>query len=422
MNIKFNLHYRLRVGNRLIGRISYQGDRVDIYLNMTAEPKQWNERKECYKQGVIVSGVPYTILNKQLDDVRSFVNDYFNGCFFRGAEPNLTELKMQYNAQYKMSDTKRSNEFYAIFEGYIKEQAKVKGWQNSMIVTHRRLIDLCKAVDGKLTFARLTTDFMTKLTESLSETMLNEAVKKRLSYFKGFCRWAKSKHYPVNEDCLNYAPTLHQGSKEVRYLTEEEIWKIWQLNLPLGGYLERVRDRFIFQTQTGLRDSDARLLKRGDIKAEGDKLFIDIMTKKITKRITYPLTEVAKIIYNKYMNWPQSAEDGRLFPRISNQKYNVYLKELGKRAGIEGKYKDIKMRGAERIEVETPRADIASHDARHSFIVMAISHGYSVEQVMLITGHSSYSSMKPYIALAKKGAEAVIEGINKINTEAESGK
>lgn len=422
MNTKFNLHFKRRVGNRIVGRISYQGGRVDIYLNMTAEEKEWNEKKECYKQGVMVNGVPYNLLNKQLDDVRSYVSDYFSGCFYRGVEPSLTELKAHFNAQFKMSGAKRSNEFYSVFDEFVKEQTQVKGWQKSMVEAYMRLQELCKGIDNNLSFGRLTTDFMTKLTDSLCATMLNEAVKKRISYFKSFCKWAKAKHYPVNDDCLNYAPTLHQGSKEVRYLNYEEIKKIWQLRLPFGGYLDKVRDYFVFQTQTGLRDSDVRLIKKGDISAEGGKLYLDIMTKKNKKRIKFPLTKIAEEIYNKYSNWPQPMADDRLFPKISNQKYNNYLKELGKKAEIKGEYKDIQMRGTQRTEVITPRSDIASHDARRSFIVAAISNGASTEQIMEITGHSNYSSMKPYIALADNGAEAVIECIDKINDEAEGNK
>ena len=97
---------------------------------------------------------------------------------------------------------------------------------------------------------------------------------------------------------------------------------------------------------------------------------------------------------------------------LSNQKYNEHLKELGEIAGIEGEYVDYQCRLSEIEEVYSLRRDMQSHDARRTFVVMALNMGIDLNTIALLTSHSDLKAMRPYVQLNDKGKDKVIDAIN----------
>ena len=58
--------------------------------------------------------------------------------------------------------------------------------------------------------------------------------------------------------------------------------------------------------------------------------------------------------------------------------------------------------GAERMEETVSLFELlTTHCARRTFVVLALTSGVSVESIMKWTGHSSYTAMKPYIAITR---------------------
>ena len=122
-------------------------------------------------------------------------------------------------------------------------------------------------------------------------------------------------------------------------------------------------------------------------------------------------TKRAVEIYKKYV--VLSLPEGLLLPVLSNQKYNEHLKDLGKIAGLTGEWVDYEYRLQEKIEVRVPKCDLSSHTARRTFIVTALNEGVSTDLIMLITGHSDYNVMRPYIKANLKGTSSVIDALDK---------
>jgi hypothetical protein len=125
-------------------------------------------------------------------------------------------------------------------------------------------------------------------------------------------------------------------------------------------------------------------------------------------------------IYKKYST--HIYDGGRLFPILSNQKYNEHLKELGKAADLTGEWIDYEYRLQEKIEVHTPKCDLATHTARRTFIVTALNEGVSTNLIMLITSHSDYKAMTPYIKATMKGTGSVISAIDKTYSNNKNGR
>ena len=90
-----------------------------------------------------------------------------------------------------------------------------------------------------------------------------------------------------------------------------------------------------------------------------------------------------------------------MFPIITNQKFNTYLKELAQIAEIDEPVRETYYKGNERIDIVTPKyALLGSHTGRRTFICNALALGIPPQVVMKWTGHSDYKAMKPYIDIA----------------------
>ena len=87
--------------------------------------------------------------------------------------------------------------------------------------------------------------------------------------------------------------------------------------------------------------------------------------------------------------------------------------ELGEKANLSGEWIDYEYRLQEKIEVHTPKCDLSTHTARRTFIVTALNEGVSTNLIMLITSHSDYKAMTPYIKATMKGTGSVIDALDK---------
>ena len=94
------------------------------------------------------------------------------------------------------------------------------------------------------------------------------------------------------------------------------------------------------------------------------------------------------------------------------QKYNQSLKELSKKAGFEERVLVVRqyMGRKPRIEKEfVPKYElISSHTCRRSFATNLYRMGFSLSQIMLMTGHSTETQLRTYIGIdAEENAEKI---------------
>lgn len=418
-SINMALYPQSKKGKQFVRiRVSSQSSRVDLYTGISLKNSQWDKKKQQVKQGCVVNNVTFNVLNGTLDEYKLFIQEYFTNCAMRDARPSLSELKERFNKRYKMSSEEQSNEFFYLFDTFINEKSKERGWGKDMKDVYVRLREKIYEFQPSIKLSDLSVSTMNKLLKSMSTTMYNDAISKMLTYLKSFVKWAQGRKYVINEEFFTFNPKLPKAKKEVRYLEIEELYRICEMDFPLDSALDRVRDMFVFQCYTALRFSDIKQLKHENIHYDStnDTYYIDLLTEKDEDRINFPLSNRAKSIYLKYKD--RKYENDLLFPIISNQKYNDRLKELGKRAELKGEWIDYEYKLNEIVTVKTPRRDLSTHTARRTFVVTAINENIDPTLIALITSHSDLKSMKPYITKNAKGAAKVIEAINEAEKKA----
>ena len=393
-------------------RVTHGSNRIDLRTRIRVETKLWDKRKQRVKQGYNVNGCSYNDVNSTINTYIQFVDDYFHECELMKRDPVLTDLRAKFNYAFKQTNEQRSSEFFLLFNDFIKEQSGVKGWGKDMVDVYTRLRDKLQKFSPNLTFLTLNTKNLEAIKVHLSESMYNDALKKNLAYLKSFVKWAKEKHYTVCEEFDSYKPKLPKGHISVKYLSLDELDRIYNLKLKEGSALDQTRDFFIFQCYTALRYSDLKQLRPDNItKSEDGTFILRLLTEKDDDDVTYRLAKRAVDIYKKYST--HIYDGGRLFPVLSNQKYNEHLKELGKIAGLRGEWIDYEYRLNALIEVHTPKSDLSTHTARRTFVVTALNQGVTAEKIMQITSHSDYNAMKPYIKATLEGSNSVIDAIDK---------
>ena len=393
-------------------RVTFLGNRVDLSSGVNVPVEKWDKHKGRVRRGAVINNVQYNRINDFLSEMETFVEDYFRSCENRDTMPDANEIKSHFDSKFMKSKKTETQEFFCLFAQYIETVSQTRQWGDSMKEYFVRLMEKLKYYKPNLKFSDLSERFMNGFVEELSKTMYNDAIKKHLSYLKQFMRWAYNRNYGVNKEFFSYSPKLEDAKKDVRYLTIEEFNAVRNCKLDEGGYLDRTRDFFVFQCCTGLRYSDIKQMKPNNIVKRGDGEYdIRILTEKDNDYLTFKLSGVGKAIYMKYRG--TQYDGGVLFPVVSNQKYNKYLKELGKKAGLKGVWVDYEFKLGEKIEKVIPKADLTTHTARRTFVVVAMNEGVSLELIAAITSHSDFNAMRPYIKANKKGTDKVIEAFDK---------
>jgi len=180
------------------------------------------------------------------------------------------------------------------------------------------------------------------------------------------------------------------------FLTEEELKKISDYSFSHNLSLERVRDIFLFSVYTGLRFYDAQHLKSQQIfRDKNENLFINLIQEKTHHQIQIPLLKPAHEIFKKYENTERKIT-GNVLPRISNQKFNLYLREIGNIVGI--------------------TKPLSHHVARHTCATtILLSKEAPIEAVSKWLGHASIRTTQIYAKITNNYLAEIAKKIeNKI--------
>ncbi|MEI6851543.1 MAG: tyrosine-type recombinase/integrase [Bacteroidota bacterium] len=167
------------------------------------------------------------------------------------------------------------------------------------------------------------------------------------------------------------------------FLEEEELKTIEDYHFSCER-LNTVKNIFLFSCYTAFAPVDAISLRWSNVinHTDGEKWIIAERTKtKIEANL--PLLPPALRIIEQYKNDPRCANEGRLLPKLSNQKMNAYLKEIADICGI--------------------NKNLTWYVARHTFATtVTLNHDVPLEIVSKMMGHSNTKQTQHYAKIQKK--------------------
>lgn len=176
------------------------------------------------------------------------------------------------------------------------------------------------------------------------------------------------KHFDkVERQCL---------TSEELSLLEKKVFKIERL--------KNVRDMFLFCCYTGLAFIDLAGLTPDNIVTGIDGgLWLYTSRAKTDTSVRVPILPQAKRIMDQYKDNPKAQSSGTVFPVLSNQRMNGYLKEIADICDISKK--------------------LTFHIARHTFATtVTLSNGVPIESVSRMLGHTSIRTTQLYAKVLEK--------------------
>lgn len=206
-----------------------------------------------------------------------------------------------------------------------------------------------------------------------SRPLTNNGVMKHLERLKKLLNLAVKLEWVERDPFANFS--LKFVKNERHYLSQKELDLL--INTEFNHtYQNRTKDIFIFSCYTGLSYIDVKNLMKNDIvKGIDGKDWIFTKRQKTDHPIKIPLLDVAENIIHKYKD--EMTNSDKLLPVYSNQKLNIYLKEIAKELKI-NKY-------------------LTFHSARHTFATtVTLSNGVPIETVSKLLGHTKLSTTQIY--------------------------
>ena len=219
----------------------------------------------------------------------------------------------------------------------------------------------------------------------------NNEISRKVKRLKHLLKYALEKGLKLSLPIVVIGDQFNFKTKKyINVITQEDFFKIVNLK-DLPTYLENVRRWLLIGFNIGQRISDLQKIKQDEIRYDSDGIaLIDIIQKKGQETLTVPIKLKQVIDILKYK-----------FPHpISDQKFNEYMKEVCKRAGINEVVKGYKMNPETKRKelVEKPKYELlASHDLRRSFATYHYDKGIRVGAIMKITGHKRESTFYEYV-------------------------
>ncbi|MGJ5641533.1 site-specific integrase [Formosa sp. S-31] len=362
----------------LYARITVDGKRTNISLNRKITLSLWDSNKGKAKG----SNQESKALNKYLDQLRAKIYQSYEDLIseeklitaqliksrFLGEDRNfktLLELFEYHNEISKEKLTSHTLRHYKVTQGYLKKYLDIK-----LSTTDIKLRELSYGFIVDFEFF-----LKSYQPEDHQRKMGHNTAMKHLQRLRKMVTMAYHMEWIEKDPFVRFRTSLENKRRD--YLSKSELVSLEKFNSSVGR-LNLVRDLFLFSCYTGISFIDIH-----DLTAEHIMLGIDGNDWVISERqktstsIRVPLLPKAKVLVEKYKEHPRVMNSGGVFPKISNQKVNSYLKEIADLCKI--------------------NKNLTFHIARHTFATtITLSNGVPIETVSKLLGHTKISTTQIY--------------------------
>jgi integrase len=378
----------------------------------TVLPKQWDFKKQAVKSQVTSS----VTVNESLEKFKNNILDQYNNLRNDFPEMKFDEISGNIKEFAKTGTTpiysEKNKPFIDVYDEYINERMNQLSHRTiqKFETLKKALIDFEKEKKYPLTFDRIDLVFYDKFKtylqskkpvgrmktrdEAQQKGLLNATTEKYFSNLKNFMKWSQERGYHTS---THYTKTEFEAKRQLKNepknkivtLKLNELTKLYKYDFSNIERLEKVRDVFCFACFTGQRWSDIERFKKEDIRGN----WWSFVSFKTGSEINVPLVGYAEPsldILKKY--------DFQL-PMISSQKFNTYLKEVGRVVELDRPVIIERRVGKRVVEFKNPLHEfMSSHMGRRTAVSLLLNtYHMPLHQVRDITGHSDLRTLDKYL-------------------------
>lgn len=352
---------------------------------LVINPNDWSNTKGQPKN---LKDENFKKLNQDLSDLKNSLLNHYNKSV-GNATLNTQWLKDFINPPEPSSPV--PNKILPYFDYYSRlKKNEVRSSTHSKLGTYKNLFsNFQKATKNEYFIKDVNAEFKLKFENYLKEQGYSQnTIARAFKYIKTLCYHASDNGIEINFQIKKL--NIKTVDIEKIYLSPDELNSIKKHTFQ-QDYLDNARDWLIISCETGQRISDFIRFSKSMIRMEKNIPLLEFIQVKTEKKVALPLsTDILKILEKRGGNFPR---------KISEQKYNEYIKEVCAKAGItciiEGSKMDKETN--RKVSGEFPKNElVTSHIGRRSFA----TNYYGIIPTPLLmkaTAHSTEAQFLKYI-------------------------
>lgn len=309
-------------------RITLNKERKQFTTGLFVNPVFWDNKLQKVKTQ------DYKYINAQIKQIKTKIDNIVLVIQLQGGDCTLDNI---YN-KYIGKEIKKKEYILSYYKQYLIKIKKLVGLEikdntyNKFVYVGNHLEAFIKWKFKKADY--LLEELSLQFLDDFDYYLKTEKKQEQITINKTIQRLRTPIKQAISEGYLDRDPFILHKSKTVRkvviFLTTEELKTLEEVVLQQKR-LAMIQDLFIFCCYTGLAYNEMAHLEKQHIQIGFDGInWIKMKREKTQRLISIPILPKAQEIIGKY-----STESNRIFPPISNQKFNSYLKEIADITGIE---------------------------------------------------------------------------------------
>ena len=392
--------------SNLILRLLYRYDGTDYVFgaktNFEIDKTYWSKQHKKKSKDIETTN-KQTNINNELNKIENHILNAFNSVSIEIINKDWLTSQIEYYYNPPKKAETLSTELLKYFLYYIecKKTETAIVTQRKYNSTLRLLERYQKEKKVVIQIIDINENFKNQLEKYCIENNYGQnTISKFFKTIKGVCNHADYNGIETSHQLTGFKTDQHKVEKI--YLTFEEITKIENISKnQLTDSLDNAKDWLIISCYSGQRISDFMRFTDEQIRIENDKSLLEFTQKKTGKNMTVPLHPKVLEILNK--------RKGKFPYKISDQKYNVFIKTVCELAKINESIKGSKLletkKGSKTFRKQSGTFKkyelVTSHIGRRSF---ATNFYGTIPTTFLIyiTGHSTESMFLNYIGKSNK--------------------
>lgn len=360
------LYIRIRMGE----------DKMELSTNQFVKPSDWDKKKE-----LVINTSQASAKNALINKMRTMLEQTISQLIIAGVDLDISIIKRVLNGE-KIGKVVRLIEATELHNIQFEKQIGIKysygsykNYKTTLAFLHEFVpveykvqdIPLKEVNDG---FCERFYDWLTTVKGTSNQNGAN----KHIQRIKKIVNYSLKMGYINVNPIKSYSLSFRAPQREA--LTWEEVQTIQNLKLQ-NERLEHVRNIILFQIYTGLSYADVKIFSKKHLyKGVDGNTWLKMERTKTHNTFAVPILKPAQIVLDQYIGKAIS-QDTPIYPVLSNQKMNAYLKIIQEIAGIS--------------------KNLHTHLFRHTFAsTVTLQSGVPLETVSKMLGHSKITMTQIY--------------------------
>lgn len=377
-------------------RITVNQKRANISLKRRVPVKLWDPKKNRSKGNSAAARQ----LNQYIDQTYTKLFQIYQDLKFQEKLITAKLIKSHYTGDNEQSKTLQNLIVYhgkkienTLAKGTIRNFGVTENYLNKFLNNTKKTTDVyLKELDYKF-----LCDFENYLANywpaGHPKALSQNTIMKHIQRLRKMVTLAYHMEWISRDPFVRWKPVYEK--KQRGFLSENELSNMENFEFSIER-LDRVRDLFVFSCYTGISYVDIMNLTEENLVLGMDGgNWIYTKRQKTKSSVKVPLLGKAEEIISKYKGHPMTEITRTLLPVITNEKLNVYLKEVAHYVGI--------------------KKNLTFHMARHTFATtITLSNGVPIETVSKLLGHSKIATTQIYARVLEQKVSSDMDNLKNI--------